>query len=252
MPKTQDYFHGKTILITGAGSGIGRATALVFAREGANVVATDIDAEAAERTANQVIQIGPQAIFEKCDVTRRAEVDNTIASAIGAFGQIHFELNAAGAALARKPFLEITEDLWERTYALNVKGTFNGAQAVLPHMLEKGEGVIVNIASVAARIGGGGNSVHYASSKGAVDTMTLGIGREFASRGIRCLSISPGLVDTPFHDTTPQEVLDNYAAQIPMGRFAQPEEIAETVLFVCSDAAPYLTADTIKVSGGIR
>ena len=252
MPKTQDYFHGKTILITGAGSGIGRATALVFAREGANVVATDIDAEAAERTANQVIQIGPKAIFEKCDVTRRAEVDNTIASAIGAFGQIHFELNAAGAALARKPFLEITEDLWERTYALNVKGTFNGAQAVLPHMLEKGEGVIVNIASVAARIGGGGNSVHYASSKGAVDTMTLGIGREFASRGIRCLSISPGLVDTPFHDTTPQEVLDNYAAQIPMGRFAQPEEIAETVLFVCSDAAPYLTADTIKVSGGIR
>ncbi|MBM86276.1 MAG: short-chain dehydrogenase [Rhodospirillaceae bacterium] len=252
MPKTQDYFHGKTILITGAGSGIGRATALVFAREGANVVATDINATAAERTANQVIQIGPRASFEKCDVTQRAEVDNTIANAVEAFGQIHFELNAAGAALARKPFLEITEDLWEATYALNVRGTFNGAQAVLPHMLEKGEGVIVNIASVAARIGGAGNSVHYASSKGAVDTMTLGIGREFANRGIRCLSISPGLVDTPFHDTTPKEVLDNYAAQIPMGRFAQPEEIAETILFVCSDAAPYLTADTIKVSGGIR
>ena len=199
-----------------------------------------------------MIQIGPKASFEKCDVTQRAEVDNTIASAISTFGQIHFELNAAGAALARKPFLEITEDLWEATYALNVRGTFNGAQAVLPHMLEKGEGVIVNIASVAARIGGAGNSVHYASSKGAVDTMTLGIGREFANRGIRCLSISPGLVDTPFHDTTPQEVLDNYAAQIPMGRFAQPEEIAETILFACSDAAPYLTADTIKVSGGIR
>ena len=252
MPKTNDYFHGKTILITGAGSGIGRATALVFAREGANVVATDIDADAAERTANQVIQIGPKASFEECDVTQRAEVDNAIASAIGTFGQIHFELNAAGAALARKPFLEITGDLWERTYALNVRGTFNGAQAILPHMLEKGEGVIVNIASVAARIGGAGNSVHYAAAKGAVDTMTLGIGREFADRGIRCLSISPGLVDTPFHDTTPQAVLDNYAAQIPMGRFAQPEEIAETVLFVCSDAAPYLTADTIKVSGGIR
>ena len=119
-------------------------------------------------------------------------------------------------------------------------------------MLEEGGGVIVNIASVAAWIGGAGNSVHYASSKGAVNTMSMGIGREFASRNIRCLSISPGLVDSPFHDDTPKEVLDNYAAQIPMDRMALPEEIAETVLFACSDAASYLTADTIKVSGGIR
>ena len=252
MPRDPDYFRDKTILITGAGSGIGRAAALIFAREGANAVCADIDPEAAERTANQVIQLGAKASFVECDVTVRADVDAAVARAIADFGRVEFELNAAGAALARKPFLEITEDLWERTYALNVRGTFNGAQAILPHMLEKGGGVIVNIASVAARIGGAGNSVHYASSKGAVDTMTLGIGREFASRGVRCLSISPGLVDTPFHDNTPPEVLQGYAEQMPIGRMAQPEEIAETVLFACSEGASYLTADTIYVTGGLR
>jgi len=252
MPKTPDYFHGKTILITGAGSGIGRSAALIFAREGANVVCSDIDADAAERVANQVIQMGAKATFNRCDVTDRAQVDAMVAQAIEDFGRVDFELNAAGGALARKPFLEITDDLWERTYALNVKGTFNAAQAVIPHMLEKGGGVIVNIASIASKVGGPGNSVHYASSKGAVDTMTMGIGREFAGQGIRCLSISPGVVDTPFHDSTPQEVLDMYSQATPMGRMAQPEEIAETVLFACSDAAPYMTADTIKVSGGLR
>lgn len=252
MPKTPDYFHDKTILITGAGSGIGRSTALVFAREGANVVCADIDPDAAERVANQVIQLGAKASFVKCDVTDRPEVDAMVAQAISDFGRVDFELNAAGGALARKSFLEITDDLWERTYALNVKGTFNSAQAVIPHMLEKGGGVIVNIASVAARVGGAGNSVHYASSKGAVDTMTMGIGREFAGRGIRCLSISPGVVDTPFHKETPDEVLSMYSELTPMGRMAQPEEIAETVLFACSDAAPYMTADTIMVSGGLR
>jgi NAD(P)-dependent dehydrogenase (short-subunit alcohol dehydrogenase family) len=251
MPKTPDYFHDKTILITGAGSGIGRSTALVFAREGANVVCADIDPDA-ERVANQVIQLGAKASFVKCDVTNRVEVDAMVAQAISDFGHVDFELNAAGGALARKSFLEITNDLWERTYALNVKGTFNSAQAVIPHMLEKGGGVIVNIASVAARVGGAGNSVHYASSKGAVDTMTMGIGREFAGRGIRCLSISPGVVDTPFHKETPDEVLSMYSELTPMGRMAQPEEIAETVLFACSDAAPYMTADTIMVSGGLR
>ena len=252
MAKTPDYFHGKTILITGAGSGIGRATALVFAREGANVVCADLDPEAAERVANQVIQLGAKATFVQCDVTIRAEVDAMVGQAISDFGKVDFELNSAGGALARKPFLEITDDLWERTYALNVKGTFNSAQAIIPHMLQNGAGVIVNIASVAAKVGGAGNSIHYASSKGAVDTMTMGIGREFARQGIRCLSISPGVVDTAFHDETPETVLQAFNDLTPMGRMAAPEEIAETVLFACSDAAPYMTADTIYVSGGLR
>jgi len=252
MPRTPDYFNDKTVLITGAGSGIGRASAIVFAREGANVVCTDIDFEAAERTANQVIQMGRRASCIQCDVTNRSQVDEMVKQAIENFQIIHFQLNSAGGALARRPFLEITSDLWDKTYDLNVKGTFNSAQAILPHMLKNGSGVIINIASVAAKVGGGGNSVHYASSKGAVDTMTLGIAREFARKGIRCLSISPGLVDTAFHDTTPPEVKKEYEDLTPIGRMALPEEIAEIILFACSDAAPYMTADTIYVSGGLR
>lgn len=252
MARTPEYFKDKTILITGAGSGIGRASAIVFAREGANVVCADIDFEAAERTANQVIQLGRRASYIQCDVTNRPQVDAMVKQAIENFKTINFELNSAGGALARKPFLEITSDLWDKTYDLNVKGTFNSAQAILPHMLKNGSGVIINIASVAAKVGGGGNSIHYASSKGAVDTMTLGIAREFARKGIRCLSISPGLVDTPFHDTTPPEVKKEYEDLTPIGRMALPEEIAETILFACSDAAPYMTADTIYVSGGLR
>ena len=119
-------------------------------------------------------------------------------------------------------------------------------------MLEKGSGVIVNIASVATWVGGAGNSVHYAASKGAVHTMTLGIGREFAKDNIRCLSISPGMIESAFHDTTPKDVQEHYATQIPMQRMGQTSEIAEAVLFACSDAASYMTADTIKISGGIR
>ncbi|MDC1172609.1 SDR family NAD(P)-dependent oxidoreductase [Alphaproteobacteria bacterium] len=252
MVKTPDFFKNKTILITGAGSGIGRATANVFAREGANVVCVDVDIAAAERTANQVIQLGSKALYIQCDVTDRAQVETTISKALEQFRIIDFELNSAGGAIARKPFLEITNELWEKTYALNVTGTFNTTQAIIPHMLSQKSGVIVNIASVAAKVGGAGNSIHYASSKGAVDTMTMGIAREFASQGIRCLSISPGVVDTAFHNETPPEVLQGYNSLTPMGRMAAPEEIAETILFVCSDAAPYMTADTIYVSGGLR
>ena len=252
MPKTPDYFKDKTILITGAGSGIGRASALVFAREGANVVCGDMDAESAERTANQVRQKGTLATYAKCDVTVRTEVDAMVNHGVETFGRVDFELNAAGAALARKPFLEISEELWDMSYALNVKGTFNAAQAIIPHMLEKGGGTIVNIASLAIKMGGAGNSVHYASAKGAVDVMTNGIGREFARRGVRCLSISPGPVDTPFHAETPPELMKSFADQVPMGRMATADEIAETVLFACSDAAPFMTADTIFVSGGMR
>ena len=252
MVKTPDFFKNKTILITGAGSGIGRATANVFAREGANVVCVDVDTAAAERTANQVIQLGSKAFYIQCDVTDRTQVETMISKALEQFRIIDFELNSAGGAIARKPFLEITNELWEKTYALNVTGTFNTTQAIIPHMLSQKSGVIVNIASVAAKVGGAGNSIHYASSKGAVDTMTMGIAREFASQGIRCLSISPGVVDTAFHNETPPEVLQGYNSLTPMGRMAAPEEIAETILFVCSDAAPYMTADTIYVSGGLR
>ncbi len=250
MPKTPDYFAGKTMVITGAASGIGRAAARIFGREGANVLCADIDEEGAAGAAEEVTERGGRGAHMRVDVTSRADATAMAARAKERFGGIDFSFHSAGAALRRSPFLEIDDGLWERTYDLNVKGVFYAMQAVLPEMLAKGRGVIVNMASMAHRRGGGGHSVHYASAKGAVVSMTLGVAREFADRGIRCLSISPGPVDTPFQDISSPELRESMRAAVPMGRFGRPEEIAEMALFMCSDACEFMTADTVFINGG--
>jgi 3-oxoacyl-[acyl-carrier protein] reductase len=252
MAKTPDYFHDKTIVITGAASGIGRATAKIFAREGANVACVDINADDNRRTAEMVSQQGARSTAITADVTSRAAVDDMIAQSLAELGRIDFLFNCAGAAGRRSKFLEIDDELWEQTYALNVNAPFYATQAVLPHMLERGKGVIVNMASMSYKRGGPGASIHYASAKAAVWSLTLGVAREFADRGIRCLSISPGPVKTPFQaaSNTPPELMERFIADVPMKRWCEPEEVGELVLFICSDAAEYMTADTIYINGG--
>jgi len=252
MPKSPDYFIGKTIIITGAASGIGKATALIFAREGANVACADINGDGARATASQISGSGGKALALAVDVTSRAQVNEMVRAAIEAFGGVQFQFNSAGAALARSKFLDIDDTLFERTFALNVKGTLHCMQAVLPHMLGNGRGVIVNMASMAHRRGGPGSSVHYAAAKGAVVSMTLGVAREFAHAGIRCLSISPGPIRTPFQAAAQAspELLQRFLDDVPMKRFGEPEEIGELVLFMCSDACDFMTADTVYVNGG--
>jgi 3-oxoacyl-[acyl-carrier protein] reductase len=252
MPKTPDYFHGKTIVITGAASGIGKATALIFAREGANVVCADIDEKGVEKTVEAINAIGAQSLALTIDVTKRAAVEDMMQLALDGFGRIHFLFNSAGAALARSKFLDIDDDLFERTLDLNLKGTFYGMQAVLPHMLQHNMGVIVNVGSMAHRRGGPGTSVHYAAAKGAVVTMTMGVAREFADKGIRALSISPGPIDTAFAAAaaTSPELKQKMLDDVPMKRFGVAEEIGELVLFMCSDACEFMTADTVYVNGG--
>jgi NAD(P)-dependent dehydrogenase (short-subunit alcohol dehydrogenase family) len=252
MPKTPDYFAGKTIIITGAASGIGRATALIFARESANVVCADLDEQGARKTAAEVNAKGTQALAVAVDVTKRAEVNAMVERAIAAFGNVQFLFNSAGAAIRRSKFLDIDDALMEKTFALNVNGTFYAMQAVLPHFLTNKAGVIVNMASMAHRRGGPGSSIHYAAAKGAVVTMTMGVAREFAKEGIRALSISPGPIKTPFQDAAQSspELIRQFLADVPMGRFGTPEEIGELVLFLCSDACAFMTADTVYVNGG--
>ena len=250
MPKTPEFFRDKTIFITGAASGIGRASSLIFAREGANIVAADIDAKGAESVASLVRGAGSGALAVACDVTDRASVEEALSAGIEAFGRIDFQLNSAGAPGRRETFLEIDDDLWSQTYALNVDGVLYCMQAILPHMIDSGGGVIVNIASMAHRRGGPGHSIHYASAKGAVVTMTMGVAREFVDRGIRALSISPGPIDTPFHAISSEELVARMKGDVPMKRFGTPEEIGELVLFMCSDACEYMTADTVYVNGG--
>jgi 3-oxoacyl-[acyl-carrier protein] reductase len=188
----------------------------------------------------------------RTDVTSRAQVDEMVRRALDAFGIVQFQFNSAGAALRRSTFLDIDEPLLDDTFALNVKGTFHCMQAILPHMRSNRHGVIVNMASMAHRRGGPGSSVHYAAAKGAVVSMTLGVAREFAHLGIRCLSISPGPVRTPFQASaqTSPELMQRFLDDVPMKRFGEPEEIGELVLFMCSDACPFMTADTVYVNGG--
>jgi NAD(P)-dependent dehydrogenase (short-subunit alcohol dehydrogenase family) len=252
MPKTPDYFKGKTVVITGAASGIGRATALIFAREGANVVCADINEAGVQETAEKVSALGAKSLALAIDVTKRAAVKDMIELALGDFGRVHFLFNSAGAAIRRSKFLDIDDELMERTFDLNLKGTFYAMQAVLPHMLANAFGVIVNVGSMAHKRGGPGASVHYAAAKGAVVTMTMGVAREFAKQGIRALSISPGPINTPFAAAAASspDLVAQFLADVPMGRFGAPEEIGELVLFMCSDACEFMTADTVYVNGG--
>src|ERR1700722_17592375 len=252
MPKTPDYFAGKTIVITGAASGIGRATALIFAREHANVVCADLNEEGARETAAAINGIGSQALALPADVTSRTQVNNMVQRAIDSFGNVDFLFNSVGAAVRRAKFLEIDDALVEKTFALNVNGTLYAMQAVLPHMLKNKHGVIVNMASMAHRRGGPGSSIHYAAAKGAVVSMTMGVAREFAAQGIRALSISPGPIQTPFQDAAQSspELVARFLDDVPMKRFGEPEEIGELVLFMCSDACTFMTADTVYVTGG--
>ncbi len=252
MARTPGYFKGKTVVITGGGSGIGRATAVIFAREGARVVIGDIDEAGGAETVRAVEAEGAEARFIRCDVTKRGDLKALVSGGIEWFKRLDFLFNSAGSALKRCGFLEIDDALWNLSYDLNVKGTFYAIQEILPHMLEKGGGVVVNMASWASKRGGPGTSVHYASAKGAVNTLTLGVAREFADRNIRCLSLSPGPVDTNFQAAsgTSPELAQRFLRDIPMNRLAQADEIGELVLFMCSDACQFMTADTVYLTGG--
>jgi len=201
---------------------------------------------------NDKTNAGGKALALTIDVTKRAAVDDMIELALNDFDRVHFLFNSAGSAIRRSKFLDIDDDLFERTLDLNLKGTFYAMQAVLPHMLANRFGVIVNVASMAVKRGGPGTSVHYAAAKGAVNTMTMGVAREFATQGIRCLSISPGPIDTAFAAAaaTSPELKAQMLADVPMKRFGKAEEIAELVLFICSDACEYMTADTVYANGG--
>jgi NAD(P)-dependent dehydrogenase (short-subunit alcohol dehydrogenase family) len=252
MAKTPDYFVGKTIIVTGAASGIGKATALIFAREGASVVCADLNGDGAQEIAKEIRHHGGKALGLAIDVTSREQVDEMVEQSIAAFGSVQFQFNSAGAALRRSKFLDIDDALFDKTFSLNVKGTFYCMQAILPHMQRNGAGVIVNMASMAHRRGGPGSSVHYAAAKGAVVSLTMGVAREFAHTGIRCVSISPGPIRTPFQASaqTSPELMQRFLEDVPMKRFGEPDEIGELVLFICSDACPFMTAETVYVNGG--
>lgn len=246
---------GKTAIVTGGGSGIGRGIALALAVEGAQVAIMDVNAEAAIRVSEEIEGLGVKALALGADVTRRAHVVAAVDTALAQWGQIDLLVNNAGWDYLQ-PFIESSEETWDRIIAINFKGVLYTCRAVLPHMVARQQGAVVNIASDAGRVGSSGEAV-YAGTKGAVIAFSKTIAREMARHGVRVNVVCPGLTDTPLlqgmraESPRNEKVLDAVTRAIPLGRVGQPEDVAAAVLYLASPAAAYVTGQTLSVSGGL-
>ncbi|GIK80154.1 MAG: glucose 1-dehydrogenase [Pseudorhodoplanes sp.] len=241
--------EGKAAIVTGAGSGMGEAIAHTFAREGARVAVLDVDEDNGRRVAGA---IGERALFLRCDVARKADIDAAVAAAEQAFGRLDILINNAGVSHINKLLREIGEAEFERVFAVNVKGVFLFSQAVVAPMRRAGGGAIVNIGSTAGLRPRPGLSA-YNATKGAVHNLTKTLAVELAPEKIRVCAIAPVATDTPLLPTFlgPAEgQREKFIATVPLGRLAQPQDIANVALFLASDEAAFLTGNIVEVDGG--
>lgn len=240
---------GKVALVTGAAQGIGKAVALLLARNGADIVVSDINLEKAEETAKEVQTLGRKALAIKVDVAKLDDVEKMVGAIWARFGQVDILVNNAGIA-RDKLILRMTEEDWDAVLNINLKGTFNCTKAVVRHMSKQRSGKIVNIASVVGEMGNAGQG-NYAASKAGVIGFTKTIAREFAQRGINVNAIAPGYIETPMTDALPDKAKEELKRLIPMDRLGKPEDVAEAVLFLVSEASSYITGQVLNVNGGI-
>ena len=234
-----------TVIVTGAGSGIGRAIALKLAADGYNVLVNDFRAEAAALVA---AEIGPQARPAAGDVSVEADVAAMVAAAETAFGPVTHLVNNAGYVHQAR-FVDLTLADFDRMIAVHLRGTFLCTRAVLPGMVARGAGVIVNIASQLGQIGGNELS-HYAAAKAGIIGMTKSLAREVSAQGVRVNAVAPGPINTPLVRNLSAEWQRVKAAELPLGRFGEPEEVAETVAFLCSPAASLFVGQTLGPNSG--
>lgn len=240
---------GKVALVTGAAQGIGKAVSLLLARNGADIVVSDINLEKAEETAKEIESIGSKALAIKVNVARLEEVEQMVETILEKFGKIDILVNNAGIT-RDKLILRMTEEDWDMVLNVNLKGTFNCTKAVVRYMAKQRSGKIVNIASVVGEMGNAGQA-NYSASKAGVIGLTKTIAREFAQRGINVNAIAPGYIETPMTDVLPEKVKEELKRLIPMERLGKPEDVAEAVLFLVSDASSYITGQVLNVNGGI-
>jgi NAD(P)-dependent dehydrogenase (short-subunit alcohol dehydrogenase family) len=244
---------GKVVIITGGRRGMGKADALGFVKNGAKVVVVDISQEECQQVVDEIEESGGEGLAVKCDVTNKKEVEEMVKKAIDKFGKIDILVNNAGICQF-KPFLEMTEEDWSRTLDINLKGYYLCAQAAGREMVKQKSGVIVNIVSVVMGQMGMGMAglAHYSASKGGIAALTKTLALEFAPFNIRVNAIAPGAIDTPMAVSTKSDpkVLEGALAAIPLHRMGTAEEIANTVLFLSSDEASYITGTIVVVDGG--
>lgn len=246
--------EGKVALVTGGSSGIGRATALVFAREGAKLVVADMDEDGGQQTVHGITEQGGEAVFVRADVTAAAEVEALISQAVSTYGRLDCAYNNAGVTQRDYPPTdEYPLDDWHRVLAVNLTGVWLCLKYELAQMRTQGSGAIVNTASIAGLVGIAGRSAYVASKHGVVG-ITKTAALEYASQGIRVNAVCPGYVRTPMVDYVIRHQGPELEAQIvarePIGRLGRPEEIAETVVWLCSDAASFITGHAMAADGG--
>jgi len=242
-------FQGKTVLVTGAASGIGLATATAFAQAGARVVVTDLNAEAGGKAAADLQAAGHDVSFAQLDVAKLASAEQVATHVRAHFGRLDVLVNAAGWDIIQ-PFMENTPEYWDKIVALNFMGPVNVSRALLPLLMESGSGRIVNIGSDAGRVGSFGETV-YSGAKGGVIAFSKGLAREMARHNITVNCVCPGPTDTPLFATQPQKMRDALIGAIPMKRLGQPSEVADAVLFFASDRSSFVTGQVLSVSGGL-
>lgn len=246
-------FDGKVVVITGAGGGIGRATALAFARAGASVVVTDRDAKAGQDTLQQVETLGATALFIQTDVTQAAQVEAMVAQTVARFGRLDCAFNNAGIEEEHMRLADCTEDTFDRIMGVNVKGVWLCLKYQLAQMMAQGGGAIVNTASVAGLIGAP-KMAAYSASKHAVLGLTKSAAVEYGRKNIRVNAVCPGVIRTVMFDRAVQAdpKLAASAAQMhPVGRIGEADEVAAAVLWLCSDAASFVTGQAHTVDGGL-
>lgn len=243
---------GKIALVTGAASGIGRATALAFAGEGATVVVSDVDRAGGAETVSHIEAAGGAATFVYADVSRSSDVEALMNEIVSRYGRLDYAYNNAGIEGQQATITEATEENWDRVVGIDLKGCFLCMKYELQQMLKQGSGSIVNCASIAGLVGFPGTSAYVASKHGVVG-LTKSAALECATTGIRVNAICPGVIATPMVDRVTGKAPEAEAAMAhmqPMGRIGQPEEIAAAVLWLCSDAASFVTGIALPVDGG--
>jgi meso-butanediol dehydrogenase/(S,S)-butanediol dehydrogenase/diacetyl reductase len=247
--------EGKVSLITGAGSGIGQAMAVLFAREGSKVAVADISAEGGRETVRRIRDEGGEAEFFQVDVSSAEQVRRMVDAVIARFGRIDILCNNAGIGVAAT-VVDTTEEDWDRVINVDLKGVFLGCKYVIPHMLRQGGGVIVNTASVAGMVGVL-NRAAYCAAKAGVIGLTKSIAVDFVTKGIRANCVCPGTVETPWIDKILAQQPDPVAERQrmierqPMGRMGKPEEIAAAALYLASDEAAFVTGTELVIDGGL-